>query len=297
MATAEVWAVALPVLRASLLPLLLLVLGFIYTSRKNGAVARDSKQGSAQSHSRALQEEAEQEEDGDGGEDLVPPAVEEDVEHVPLEHERLTEEQSLTRSRQFYERMNSRRSVRAISCEAVPREVIENVIRTAGTAPSGAHTEPWRFVAVGDPEHKRRIREIVEAEEELNYARRMGKEWVSHLKGLRTNFEKPYLTEAPWLVLVFKQPYTLMPDGRKRNNYYYDISSSIATGFLLAAIHTAGLVTVTSTPLNCGPALRRLLGRPSHERLLVLLPVGLPEGGAAVPRLQRKPLEDILTVV
>nr|XP_027224902.1 iodotyrosine deiodinase 1-like [Penaeus vannamei]XP_027224903.1 iodotyrosine deiodinase 1-like [Penaeus vannamei] len=228
---------------------------------------------------------------------LVDPQFPDDLEHIPYSRPRFSAEESIKRSKEFYEMMNSRRSVRFFSSDPVPREVIENVVRTAGTSPSGAHTEPWTFAVVGDPEVKQRVREIVEEEEEINYKKRMGDQWVQDLKALRTSWVKEYLTEAPWLILVFKQTYGMLPDGRKRNHYYHEISTALAGGILLSAIHNAGLVTLTSTPLNCGPALRSLLDRPPNEKLLLLLPVGFPSDGATVPDLRRKPLEEIMVVV
>ncbi|KAB5546626.1 hypothetical protein PHYPO_G00074200 [Pangasianodon hypophthalmus] len=201
------------------------------------------------------------------------------------------------RSKHFYTLLNERRSVRFISPEPVPREVIDNVIRAAGTAPSGAHTEPWTFVVVADPETKHKIREIVEEEEEINYKQRMGDKWVHDLRRLRTNWVKEYLDTAPYLILIFKQTYGIMPDGKKKTHYYNEISVSISCGLLLAALQNVGLVTVTSTPLNCGPQLRVLLHRPANEKLLMLLPVGYPAPDATVPDLSRKDLKDIMVFV
>lgn len=228
---------------------------------------------------------------------LVDPLFPDDLDHIPYSRPRLSPEESIKKSKEFYELMDTRRSVRFFSADPVPREVIENVVRTAGTSPSGAHTEPWTFAVVGDPEVKQRVREIVEEEEEINYKKRMGNQWVQDLKALRTSWVKEYLTTAPWLILVFKQTYGMLPDGRKRNHYYHEISTALAGGILLSAIHNAGLVTLTSTPLNCGPALRTLLNRPPNEKLLLLLPVGFPSDEATVPDLKRKPLEDIMVVV
>ncbi|XP_073483886.1 iodotyrosine deiodinase 1 isoform X2 [Aquarana catesbeiana] len=166
-----------------------------------------------------------------------------------------------------------------------------------GTSPSGAHTEPWTFVVVQDPEVKHRIREIIEEEEEVNYRKRMGDKWVNDLKRLRTNWVKEYLDTAPYLILVFKQVYGILSSDRKKTHYYNEISVSIACGILLAAIQHAGLVTVTTTPLNCGPRLRVLLERPVNEKLLMLLPVGYPSKDATVPDLKRKPLKDIMVVI
>lgn len=223
--------------------------------------------------------------------------AEESVEHIPFSHTRYPEQEMRMRSQEFYELLNKRRSVRFISSEHVPMEVIENVIKAAGTAPSGAHTEPWTFVVVKDPDMKHKIREIIEEEEEINYMKRMGKRWVTDLKKLRTNWIKEYLDTAPVLILIFKQVHGFAANGKKKVHYYNEISVSIACGLLLAALQNAGLVTVTTTPLNCGPRLRVLLGRPSHEKLLVLLPVGYPSRDATVPDLKRKALDQIMVTV
>ncbi|KAL6483555.1 hypothetical protein MHYP_G00084270 [Metynnis hypsauchen] len=221
----------------------------------------------------------------------------EDLPHVPYTPPRYSEEEMLERSQQFYKLLNERRSVRFISPEPVPREVIENVIRAAGTAPSGAHTEPWTFVVVADAETKHKIREIVEQEEEINYKQRMGDKWVHDLRRFRTNWVKEYLDTAPYLILIFKQTYGILPDGKKKTHYYNEISVSISCGLLLAALQNVGLVTVTSTPLNCGPQLRVLLRRPANEKLLMLLPVGYPAPDATVPDLTRKDLSDVMVFV
>ncbi|XP_021077437.1 iodotyrosine deiodinase 1 [Mus pahari] len=222
---------------------------------------------------------------------------EESVEHIPFSHTRYPEQEMRMRSQEFYELLSKRRSVRFISSEQVPMEVIDNVIKAAGTAPSGAHTEPWTFVVVKDPDMKHKIREIIEEEEEINYMKRMGKRWVTDLKKLRTNWIKEYLDTAPVLILIFKQVHGFAANGKKKVHYYNEISVSIACGLLLAALQNAGLVTVTTTPLNCGPRLRVLLGRPSHEKLLVLLPVGYPSRDATVPDLKRKALDQIMVTV
>lgn len=226
-----------------------------------------------------------------------PPTHQDQVERVPLAYQRPSVEESLQRSLEFYHLMNRRRSVRHISDRSVPLDVIRNIILTGGTSPSGAHTQPWTFVVVGDADVKRSIRRIVEAEEEINYKQRMGDTWVNDLKPIGTDWMKEYLSEAPWLILVFKQVYGVAADGTKLTHYYNEISVAIATGFLLAAIQVAGLVTVTTTPLNCGPALRALLDRPVNEKLLLLLPVGYPRDDATVPDLHRKPIDDIMTLV
>ncbi|XP_034525182.1 iodotyrosine deiodinase 1 [Ailuropoda melanoleuca] len=232
------------------------------------------------------------EEDADDWQD-----TEESVEHIPFSHTRYPEKEMVKRSQEFYELLSKRRSVRFISNEQVPMEVIDNVIKAAGTAPSGAHTEPWTFVVVKDVDVKHKIREIIEEEEEINYLRRMGRQWVTDLKKLRTNWIKEYLDTAPVLILIFKQVHGFAANGKRKVHYYNEISVSIACGILLAALHNAGLVTVTTTPLNCGPRLRVLLGRPANEKLLMLLPVGYPSEEATVPDLTRKPLDQIMVTV
>ena len=220
---------------------------------------------------------------------------EENLKHVPYHQEnQFPEEEMMRRAKEFHEFMNKRRSVRFIREKPVPSlKLIETIIHTAGTAPSGAHMQPWTFVVVSRASVKSEIREIVEEEEEVNYRKRMGEKWVRDLQRLKTNWCKPYLEEAPYLILVFKQVYGITPQG-KQNYYYNEISVCVATGILLAAIHHAGLVTVTTTPLNCGPRLRILLERPVNEKLLFLFPVGYPALDAIVPDLDRKCIDEIM---
>uniref|UniRef100_A0A1I8M2S9 Nitroreductase domain-containing protein n=1 Tax=Musca domestica TaxID=7370 RepID=A0A1I8M2S9_MUSDO len=198
-------------------------------------------------------------------------------------------------AKEFYKMMNDRRSVRSYRREPIPPiDVIENCIRAAGTSPSGAHTEPWTFCVITDMEIKQSIRDIIESEEELNYAQRMHKQWTTDLRPLKTNHVKPYLTDAPYLILVFKQTYGVTKQGKRKQHYYNEISVSIAVGILLCALQAAGLSSLVTTPLNCGPALRALLNRPVNEKLLVLLPVGYPAENCKVPDLERKQLDDII---
>ena len=225
---------------------------------------------------------------------LAPPLHSPDTPHIPYKLERFSEADMKVRAATFYEFLNQRRSVRDFSKDPIPIEVIESIIRAAGTSPSGAHSEPWTFVVVKDPKVKSQIREIVEQEEYLNYDRRMGDKWVNNLKFIHTTHEKPYLEEAPYIILVFKQMYHIGEDGVHYAHYYYEISTAIACGILLTAIHNAGLVTVTTTPLNAGVALRELLGRPDNEKVMLLLPVGYPAEDAKVPDVKRKPLEQII---
>lgn len=210
--------------------------------------------------------------------------------------EHKTEDQMLQQSKDYYDLMNKRRSIRDFSSEPVPLEVIENIVRTAGTSPSGAHCEPWTFVVVRDPATKSKIRAIVEQEEYLNYNHRMGDKWVQDLRFINTSHDKPYLETAPYILVVFKQQYRIDDQGRRHSHYYYEISTALASGLLVAAIHVAGLVTVVTTPLNAGGDLRELLGRPSNEKVMLLLPVGYPADGATVPGVPRKKLEEIMVV-
>nr|XP_041633262.1 iodotyrosine deiodinase 1 isoform X3 [Drosophila kikkawai] len=195
----------------------------------------------------------------------------------------------------FYNLLRGRRSIRSFSSQQKPDlSIIEDCIRAAGTAPSGAHTEPWTFCVVESQELKQSIREIVEQEELINYSQRMHPQWVTDLRPLQTNHVKEYLTDAPYLILIFKQTYGVMDDGRRKRHYYNEISTSIAAGILLCALQAAGLSSLVTTPLNCGPALRSLLNRPVNEKLLILLPVGFAAEGCQVPDLERKQLSDIL---
>ncbi len=198
-------------------------------------------------------------------------------------------------ARRFYETMRQRRSVRMISDRPVSRAVIEAIIRAAGTAPSGANKQPWRFVAVQDPAIKKEIRERAEAEEREFYYRRANKEWLRDLRAIGTDEHKSFLESAPWLIVVFK----LMRDDDPRNSsdqvYYVNESVGIAVGLLLAAAHHAGLVTLTHTPSPM-KFLGRILKRPSYERPYLLIPVGYPADDCVVPDLQRKPLEEIMVV-
>lgn len=210
----------------------------------------------------------------------------------PLGHQRLDPDEMLERARAFYEDMDRRRTVRDFSPEPVPRELIEYAIRTASTGPSGAHQQPWTFVVVGDPETKRRIREAAEAEERLNYTGRMPPEWIEALEPMGTDLVKRHITEAPYVVVLFRQSYGLRPDGSRQTHYYTTESCGIAAGFFIAAIHRMGLATLTHTPSPMG-FLGQLLGRPENEKAFLLLPVGYPAADAMVPDLPRKPLEAV----
>ncbi|KAB2813857.1 nitroreductase family protein [Phaeocystidibacter luteus] len=197
------------------------------------------------------------------------------------------------RVRAHYEMMDARRSVRNISDKAVPRDVIENLIRIASSAPSGAHKQPWHFVAVSDAGLKSKIREAAEEEEKSFYETRAPQEWLDDLAPLGTDWRKEFLTKSPWLIIVFKKVYDNHPEGRKKN-YYVQESVGIACGFLLQAIHEAGLVSLTHTPSPMN-FLSEILERPENEKPFLLIPVGYPEEGAEVPDIKRKDLSEVST--
>ncbi len=212
---------------------------------------------------------------------------------APLSFTRLDEPEQRERSVAFRDRIAARRSVRHFSSEPVPWELVENAIVAAGTAPSGANQQPWTFVVVSDPETKRRIHEAAELEERRNYESRMSDEWREAIRPIGTDWHKPHLSDAPYVIVVFEQPYGLQPDGTKVKHYYVRESVGIAIGFLLAALHEAGLATLTHTPSPMG-FLHEILERPENERPLVVIPVGYPTEEATVPLIERKPLDDIL---
>lgn len=199
-------------------------------------------------------------------------------------------------ARRFFEVLSLRRSVREFSDRPVSRETVEWIVRAAGSAPSGANKQPWRFVAVSDPALKKQIRIAAEAEEREFYERRAPQEWLDDLAPLGTDTNKPFLEDAPWLIVVFKLVRSdERPDGSHGQVYYVNESVGIATGFLLAAVHHAGLVALTHTPSPMG-FLSKVLGRPEHERPFLLIPIGYPAPGARVPDICRKPLSEILVV-
>ncbi|MEO8349384.1 MAG: nitroreductase family protein [Acidobacteriota bacterium] len=220
---------------------------------------------------------------------------------LPLEFERLDPSEARRRSDDFLARIRLRRTVRDFSEESVQAELIVNAVRAAATAPSGANRQPWRFVVVSDPEVKRRIRIAAEVEEKDSYERRMPEEWLDALAPLGTDWHKPFLETAPFLVVVFKMdfepasPAVGVNDGTavKRKNYYASESVGIACGFLLVALHLSGLATLTHTPSPMG-FLNEILGRPAHEKPYLLIPVGYPAAGAKVPDIARKTEEEVL---
>ncbi len=210
--------------------------------------------------------------------------------------DRSSDEEIVAHSASFQARMARRRTVRDFSDRPVPREVMENCLRTAGSAPNGANLQPWHFVAVSDPALKHEIRVAAEEEEREFYEHRAPNEWLEALATLGTDAEKPFLEKAPWLIAVFAQPYRILPDGSKMKHYYATESVGIATGFLIASVHLAGLVSLTHTPSPMG-FLNKLLGRPAHEKPFLLLVVGHPAEGAVVPDIQRMPLPEISSFI
>jgi nitroreductase len=219
--------------------------------------------------------------------------------HLPLEFVRLSDEEQRDRSREFAAQMATRRSVRFFSPEPVSFELIENAIRCASLAPSGANQQPWRFVVVQDPEIKRRIREAAEAEERESYSHRMPPDWLAALEPLGTDWHKEFIETAPYLIAVFRVDYGFAQSESgevKIKHYYVQESVGIATGFLLAALHMSGLATLTHTPSPMG-FLAEILRRPKNERPFVLIPVGMPAPDATVPAIPKKKLAEVLDLV
>jgi len=211
------------------------------------------------------------------------------------------------RSKQFFSLLNTRRTMRFYSPDDVPQDVLETCIATAGTSPSGAHHQPWFFAIIRNPAMKQKMRELVEAEEKINYERRMRKSWIQDLSSMTGETadprlsnsagapQKPYLTEAPCVLAMFKQSHGYDENGKKVDNYYVNESCGIAAGFLITALHNVGLATLTSTPMGAEQAIREMLGRPDNEKLFLLMPCGYPADDATVPyrtplRKERKEL-------
>ncbi len=216
---------------------------------------------------------------------------------VPLPNYReCSHDEMIQRSGAFYADMQRRRSVRSFSDRPVPREIIENCLRAAGTAPSGANMQPWHFVVVSDPDIKQQIKEAAEEQERRFYNRAASQEWVQTIRPLGTDTHKPFLTTAPYLIVIFVQRYSLSPGGHKIRHYYVSESVGIATGILVTAIHQAGLVSLTYTPSRMD-FLNDVLARPANERPFLILVVGYPSDDAVVPDLARKPLEQIATFI
>ena len=212
---------------------------------------------------------------------------------IPYHLQAYSEDEMIKRSLEMVNLVSSRRSIRDFSDKPFPRVILENIIRTAGTAPSGANKQPWTFVVVSDSVLKRKIREAAELEEKEFYERKISDEWREDLAPLGTSWEKSFLEIAPYLIIVFQQKYHLDENNIKRKNYYVTKSVGIAVGMLILAIHNAGLATLTHTPISMN-FLRDLLGRPKNEKAFVIMPVGYPEEKVKVPDIQRKPLSEIL---
>jgi iodotyrosine deiodinase len=215
---------------------------------------------------------------------------------VPLAFDRLTEPEMRARADAHYALLNRRRSVRQFSADPIPLDVVRRAIHTAGTAPSGAHKQPWRFVLVTDRVVKKQIREAAEAEERETYQHRMSDEWRAALAPLGTDANKPFLEIVPAIIVMFRVDYDVTAEGTRSKNYYVQESCGIALGMLIAALHHAGLATLTHTPSPMA-FLAKILGRPRNEKPFILLPVGYPAADCEVPELVRKPLDELLVEV
>ena len=209
-----------------------------------------------------------------------------------LDFKKFSQQEMLERSKSFLSEISSRRTVREFSNKIFPIEIIENFIKSAGTAPSGANKQPWSFTIIEDKKVKAKIRIAAEKEEKEFYGRRATKEWLEDLNQFGTNWEKPFLETAPYLIIVFKQIYDVNETGSQRKNYYVNESVGIASGFLLAALHNAGLATLTHTPSPMN-FLGKILNRPENEKAYLLIPVGYPSEKAKVPNIKKKPFSEI----
>jgi iodotyrosine deiodinase len=212
--------------------------------------------------------------------------------NIPYTHPTYSPQEMVARSSQFFTWMDSRRSVRMFSPDPIPEIVLQNIIRTASTAPSGANLQPWTFCVVTDPKLKHQIRIAAEEEEKRSYTERMPQEWLDHLAPLGTDWHKEFLEIAPALIVIFKRNFEFTPEGQS-NNYYVSESVGIATGMLLSAIHHAGLVALTHTPSPMN-FLKDILQRPANERPFLLVPVGKPHPETIVPAIKRKPLDKVM---
>lgn len=216
---------------------------------------------------------------------------------VPLStYQEYPEDEMKSRAANFYAEMKRRRTIREFSDRPVPREIIDNCLLTAGTAPSGANMQPWHFAVVSNPDVKRKIRKEAEIVEKDFYERRAPAYWLEALAPLGTDENKPYLEDAPFLIVIFSKRYTVAPDGAKQHNYYLPESVGIATGFLITAVHNAGLACLTHTPSPMG-FLRDILKRPKYETPFLVLVVGYPKENARVPEIEKKKLAEIATFI
>tara|TARA_B100000886_G_scaffold288168_1_gene213007 strand:- start:884 stop:1537 length:654 start_codon:yes stop_codon:yes gene_type:complete len=207
---------------------------------------------------------------------------------------KIPKSEMLLRSKAFYNEIKKRRTVRDFSSEKVPIEVVVNAIKSASTAPSGANKQPWHFAVVADVETKKKIRVAAEKEEKAFYDYRASQEWLDDLKPLGTNYKKQFLETAPYLIAVFKKNYDIK-NKKQKKNYYVNESVGIASGILLSALHHSGLATLTHTPSPMG-FLEKILGRPSNEKAVLLIPVGYASGTAKVPRIEKKDFRSVCTI-
>eukprot|EP01060_Flectonema_neradi_P009130 TRINITY_DN16524_c0_g1_i1.p1 TRINITY_DN16524_c0_g1~~TRINITY_DN16524_c0_g1_i1.p1 ORF type:complete len:293 (+),score=53.69 TRINITY_DN16524_c0_g1_i1:87-965(+) len=228
----------------------------------------------------------------------VRPAQQSKSQYVPYDsYKRLPQDVMQDRAKVFYDHINTRRTVRKYSSESFPVSIIQDCIKAAGTAPSGANLQPWTYVIVKSQSVKDQIQELVENEEALNYSKRMRESWKQDLLHLGTTDRKPYLSEAPYLVCVFKHTYRIDEDGERLAVYYPEQSVGISVGLFQAALHTSGLTTLTSTPMGAETGIREILCRPENERLYLLMPVGYPADDLTIPNITRKSLNQISAIV
>lgn len=215
-----------------------------------------------------------------------------ETQHIPYDQITFDENEMVERSSFFYDFMDKRRSVRFFSKKDVPLEIVNNILKTASTAPSGANKQPWTFCVVRNPELKANIRKLAENEERINYSGRMSDRWLDDLAPLGTDAVKEFLTEAPWIIVVMKKTYDLTNEREKSNNYYVNESVGIACGMLIFAIHFAGLVTLTHTPSPMN-FISKALKRPENEKPYLILPIGYALESATVPDIKRKTLDEV----
>jgi len=212
---------------------------------------------------------------------------------IAYDHTEYVPSDMISRSNEFYEFMNKRRSVRHFAKRKVSREVIDNIIKAASTAPSGANKQPWTFCVVSNDKLKAKVRKLAETEEKESYSRRMSDEWLEDLIPIGTNWEKEFIDTAPYIIVVMKKVYDFDQDKTKHSNYYVNESVGLASGLLIAAIHNAGLCTVTHTPSPMN-FLTKALDRPENERAFLLMPIGYPSDNTMVPDLKRKQLAEVV---
>ena len=213
-----------------------------------------------------------------------------------LQFQKITFEEMDYNSNQFFQKLSSRRSVRDFSRDDFPIDIIKNCIKSASTAPSGANKQPWHFVIVKDPIIKRKIRKAAEIEEKEFYGGRAPKEWLDDLNQFGTDWNKPFLEEAPYLIVIFSKKFDINDDGTNKKNYYVSESVGIASGLLLTALHNAGLVTLTHTPSPMA-FLSDILNRPPSDKPYLIIPVGFPSENAEVPNIKKKTFKEICTIL